>query len=163
MSKIYTPVSNVLSAESPNNSLSAGAWLWSSSILLPIILEYKYSTYITNAAILLLRKMILILDGRDSIHFEFRKLTQELSWNLGCSWCTMNWTEQFSELKVHTSGPSCLAQLRLREAAWLAVVAALNHYSCVCFLSLLCRWNLQSGLPCWLVSMQNLVRCIHFQ
>ena len=33
MSKIYTLMSNVLTAESPNNSLSAGAWLWSSSIL----------------------------------------------------------------------------------------------------------------------------------
>ena len=33
MSKIYTPMTNVLSAEFPNNSLSAGAWLWSSSIL----------------------------------------------------------------------------------------------------------------------------------
>ena len=33
MSKIYTLMSNILSAEFPNNSLSAGAWLWSSSIL----------------------------------------------------------------------------------------------------------------------------------
>ena len=33
MSKIYTPMSNILTAEFPNNSLSAGAWLWSSSIL----------------------------------------------------------------------------------------------------------------------------------
>ena len=33
MSKIYASMSNVLSAEFPNNSLSTGAWLWSSSIL----------------------------------------------------------------------------------------------------------------------------------
>ena len=42
MSKIYTPMSNVLTAEFPNNSLSAGAWLWSSSILLQLFVNFTW-------------------------------------------------------------------------------------------------------------------------
>ena len=36
-------MSNVLSAEFPNNSLSAGAWLWSSSILFQLIIRLDYT------------------------------------------------------------------------------------------------------------------------
>ena len=49
MSKIYTPMTNVLSADFPNNSLSAGAWLWSSSILLNLKSNFEYPQFFSSS------------------------------------------------------------------------------------------------------------------